>query len=71
MLTSKMKFRLLEKKMSQTKLAEHMGVSKQTVNGWVNSKFPPPLETAFRLAQLLECNIEDLWDYEDKSKEEK
>ena len=69
MLTSKMKFRLLEKKMSQTKLAEHMGVSKQTVNGWVNSKFPPPLETAFKLAQLLDCNIEDLWEYEDKRKE--
>ena len=69
MLTSKMKFRLLEKKMTQTTLAEKMGVSKQTVNGWVNSKFPPPLETAFKLAQLLECNIEDLWDYEDKPKE--
>ena len=70
MLTSKMKFKLLEKKMSQTKLAEHMGVSKQTVNGWVNSKFPPPLETAFKLAQLLDCNIEDLWEYEDKPKED-
>ena len=65
MLKSKMKVRLAEMDIQQTELAELMGVSKQTMNGWVRGRVKPPLETAFIIANHLNCKVDDLWEYEE------
>lgn len=64
--TTKFKMKLLEANMSQKDLAEEYGVSKQTVNGWVNGSFSPPLNTALWIAERLNCRVEDLWYYNPK-----
>jgi putative transcriptional regulator len=57
--------------MQQTDLAEQMGVTKQTMNAWVKGRVKPPLETAFKIAFILRCNVDDLWEYEYDEKEKK
>ena len=66
MLKSRMKVRLAEMDIQQTELAELMGVSKQTMNGWVRGRVKPPLETAFIIAKYLDCKVDDLWEYEEE-----
>jgi DNA-binding XRE family transcriptional regulator len=66
MLMPKIKIRLAELNMSQTELAEKLGVTKQTLNGWTKGRVKPPLETAFFLAYLLGCKVDDLWKYEEE-----
>lgn len=57
--------------MKQQDLSEKLGVTKQTMNAWVNGRSMPTLETAFKLANLLGCKVDDLYKYiEEKSKEE-
>jgi DNA-binding XRE family transcriptional regulator len=68
MLKSRIKVRLAELEISQTELAEKMGVTKQTMNAWVNGRMKPPLETAFKIAHLLNCKVDDLWEYKDEEK---
>ncbi|PFJ03203.1 helix-turn-helix transcriptional regulator [Priestia megaterium] len=53
-----------DKGLKQMKLAEKMGVSKQTMSAWVNGRITPTLEAAYQLADLLDCPITDLWTYE-------
>lgn len=65
LIKSKIKVRLAELDMQQTELAEKMGVTKQTMNGWVKGRVKPPLETAFILAKHLKCSVNDLWEYEE------
>lgn len=58
-----------DKGLKQTKLAEKMRVSKQTMSAWSTGRITPPLESAFKLARMLECTVEELWEYvEDDSK---
>ena len=47
---------------TQQNLAEHLGVSRQTVNAIETGKYDPSLPLAFALAALFECRIEDLFD---------
>lgn len=65
LLKSKIKVRLAELDMQQTELAEKMGVTKQTMNGWVRGRVKPPLETAFVIAKYLDCKVDDLWEYKE------
>ena len=60
------KMKLLEAGISQKDLADEYKVSKQTVNGWVNDSFTPPLNTALWIAERLNCKVEDLWYYNPK-----
>lgn len=62
LLKSKMKIRLAELDMQQQELAEKLGVTKQTMNGWVRGRVKPPLETAFVIAKELKCKVDDLWE---------
>jgi putative transcriptional regulator len=39
--------------MTQKKLAEYVGVSRQTINAIEGGKYPPSLEVAFRIANIL------------------
>ncbi|MBX3688024.1 helix-turn-helix transcriptional regulator [Dokdonella sp.] len=47
---------------SQAELAEHLGVSRQTVNAIETGKYDPSLPLAFKLARLFGKSIEKLFD---------
>ena len=50
--------------MTQKELAKHVGVSRQTINAIEGSKYPPSLEVAFRIANILCTPLEDVFYYE-------
>lgn len=49
---------------SQTQISKALGVSKQQVSSWVNGRTYPRAEKLFRLAQILNCKVDDLYDFE-------
>lgn len=63
MLKPKIRVRLAELDMRQQDLGEKLGVTKQTTSLWVNGKSTPTLETAFKIAYILECKVDDLYEY--------
>ena len=46
---------------SQADLAEHLGVSRQTVNALERGKYDPSLPLAFKIAKLFALRIEDVF----------
>ena len=50
-----------DKNWSQANLAEHLEVSRQSVNAIETGKFDPSLPLAFRLARLFELPIEQIF----------
>lgn len=52
---------------SQAELARELGVSRQAVNGFESGKFAPSLDMAFKLANLFDVEIEDVFIYEAKN----
>jgi putative transcriptional regulator len=46
---------------TQADLAQHVSVSRQTINAIEKGKFDPSLPLAFRLARLFELRIEDVF----------
>lgn len=64
MLKPKIKIRLAELDIKHQDLAERLEVTKQTLSLWVNGKSTPTLETAFKIAKLLDCKVDDLFTYE-------
>lgn len=53
-----------EKGWRQEDLGKMVGVSRQTINAIEKGKFDPSLPTAFRLAQLFELKIEEVFLFE-------
>lgn len=51
-----------ERQWSQAVLAEHLQVSRQTVNAIETGKYDPALPLAFKMAQLFELRIEEIFD---------
>ena len=51
-----------EREWSQATLADHLQVSRQTVNAIETGKYDPGLPLAFRIARLFEQQIEDVFD---------
>lgn len=51
-----------ERKWSQATLADHLGVSRQSINAIETGKYDPSLPLAFALARLFECAIEDIFE---------
>jgi putative transcriptional regulator len=47
---------------SQAALADQLGVSRQTINAIETGKYDPSLPLAFKLAQLFEKPIEEIFD---------
>ena len=54
-----------ERSWSQAILAEHLDVSRQTVNAIENEKYDPSLPLAFKIAQVFDLTIEDIFEYSD------
>ena len=50
--------------MTQKELAKFVGVSRQTINAIEGGKYPPSLEVAFRIANILCTPLEDVFFYE-------
>ena len=50
-----------EKGWSQAELAEKVGVSRNSINAVENGKFDPSLPLAFRIVDLFELKIEDVF----------
>ena len=50
-----------ERKWSQADLADHLGVSRQTVNAIETEKYEPSISLAFKMARLFETRIEDIF----------
>lgn len=51
-----------ERDWSQARLAELLGVSRQTVNALETGRYDPSLPLAFRIARLFERPIEEIFD---------
>ena len=50
-----------ERSWSQAELAEHLGVSRQTINALEVGKYDPSLPLAFKLARLFDASIEAIF----------
>lgn len=50
-----------EREWSQQDLADHLGVSRQSVNAIETGKYDPSLPLAFRIADLFELRIEEIF----------
>jgi len=59
----KNKLRVLraERSWTQATLADHLDVSRQTVNAIETGKYDPALPLAFKIAELFESRIEDIF----------
>jgi len=55
-----------QKKLTQEDLADIIGVSRQTINAIEKEKFDPSLPTAFKMAELFNLKIEDIFFHTDK-----
>jgi putative transcriptional regulator len=51
-----------ERGWSQQELAEHAGVSRQTINAVETERYEPSLSLAFKLAAIFETTIESMFD---------
>ena len=53
--------------MTQATLAEHVGVTRQTIVAIERGKYSPSLEVAFRIAGVFGLPLEDVFSYEPDS----
>ena len=51
-----------ERSWSQAELAEHLGVSRQTVNALEVEKYDPSLPLAFKIARLFGKPVEEIFE---------
>jgi len=54
--------------MTQQELADHVGVTRQTVIAMEQDKYSPSLETAFKVALALGVALEQCFQYEPRGK---
>ncbi|MCB0265657.1 MAG: helix-turn-helix transcriptional regulator [Calditrichaeota bacterium] len=55
------KYRFNHNQLTQEKLAEQLGVSRQTVIAIEKRKFNPSVMLALKMAKLFECQVENLF----------
>jgi putative transcriptional regulator len=61
-MNNRLKVLRAERDWSQAKLAELLDVSRQTINAIENGKYDPSLPLAFKIADLFESKIEDIFE---------
>ncbi|GGJ62155.1 helix-turn-helix domain-containing protein [Virgibacillus salexigens] len=47
-------------------VSQELGVSQEVLSRWVNGKSMPSVENLFKLAELLDCKVDDLYEKVDK-----
>lgn len=52
-----------KKDLTQKELAKKAGVTRQTINTIERGKYDPSLELSFRLSEIFECKIEDIFEH--------
>lgn len=55
--------RFMTNEMTQQELAEHIGVSRQTLNAIEAGKYAPSLEVAFRIARVFGKRVDEVFEY--------
>ncbi|WP_121605294.1 helix-turn-helix transcriptional regulator [Virgibacillus sp. Bac332] len=65
MLKPRIRIRLAELDKKQSDIYKDLGVSPQQFSNWVKGDSSPYLETAFKLARMLDCKVDDLWEYKE------
>jgi putative transcriptional regulator len=60
-------FRQQRAQLTQADLAAACGVTRQTIIALEAQRYSPSLELAFKLARALGCNLEDVFQYEEKN----
>jgi putative transcriptional regulator len=58
------KLRFLHGEMTQAELADHVGVTRQTINALEAAKYSPSLELAFRIALVFDKGLEEVFQYQ-------
>ena len=53
-----------ERDWSQAALGERLDVSRQTINAIETGRYDPSLPLAFKIAELFECTIEEIFEQE-------
>lgn len=53
--------------LNQGDLAEAVGVTRQTINSIERGRYNPSLELAFKLALFFDCQIEDIFEYNEET----
>jgi len=62
------RLRFDHKEMTQQELADRIGVTRQTVNAIEANKYSPSLEVAFKIADVFGVALNDVFQYETRSK---
>ncbi|MTI82019.1 MAG: helix-turn-helix transcriptional regulator [Firmicutes bacterium] len=52
-----------EFKITQERLADRLGVSRQTVISIENGRYNPSLVLAYKIAKIFACSIEEVFDF--------
>lgn len=60
------KYRFHFDEMTQEQLAEKVGVTRQTIVAIEKAKYSPSLELAFRIAQVFETPLEEVFTYDEQ-----
>lgn len=58
--------RFMRDEMTQQQLAEQVDVTRQTIVAIEKGKYSPSLELAFRIAQVFEVPLHEVFSYDDK-----
>ena len=59
--------RFLSNEMTQAELGERLGVTRQTIAAIEAGKYSPTLETAFRLADIFQKPLEEIFQWDKES----
>lgn len=57
--------RFLNGEMTQQELAERLGLTRQTIAAIEQRKYSPSLETAFKIAQIFDLTLEEVFSFEE------
>lgn len=49
--------------MTQSELADRLGITGQQINKYVNNRQKMSIEVAYNVSVILKCNIEDLYEW--------
>jgi len=55
--------RFMQDEMTQQALADHIGVSRQTVHAIESAKYSPTLELAFKIAEVFQVPLDQVFQY--------